>query len=204
VLEDDALNLRVAERWRGWGTSACPGGIIFKASFDKANRSNAGAPRGPGLDEGLRRARPRARGDGLPCSPTCICPSSARRGEVADVLQIPAFLCRQTDLLLAAGRHGQAGEREEGAVDGPEEMRARSAKVRGAGVARRWRSPSGGRSSATATWWWTPGDAPGAGEGAVGHHQHAPAGPAAAAAGAGAGDPRHAASANAAGDAARG
>ena len=88
--------------------SACPGGIVFKASFDKANRSNAGAHRGPGLDEGLAALDRVRAATGLPCSPTCTCPSSARRPrEVVDVLQIPAFLCRQTDLLVAAGATGK-------------------------------------------------------------------------------------------------
>ena len=54
VIEDDALNLRVGEHLARLAESV-PGGIIFKASFDKANRSNAGAHRGPGLDEGSRR-----------------------------------------------------------------------------------------------------------------------------------------------------
>jgi len=85
-----------------------PGGIIFKASFDKANRSNPGAHRGPGLDEGLAALdRVRAR-TGLPVLTDVHLPDQcAAAASVADVLQIPAFLCRQTDLLLAAGATGK-------------------------------------------------------------------------------------------------
>ncbi len=85
-----------------------PGGIIFKASFDKANRSNPGAHRGPGLEEGLAALdRVRAR-TGLPVLTDVHLPDQcAAAASVADVLQIPAFLCRQTDLLLAAGATGK-------------------------------------------------------------------------------------------------
>ena len=85
-----------------------PGGIIFKASFDKANRSNPGAHRGPGLEEGLAALeRVRAR-TGLPVLTDVHLPDQCVvAAEVADVLQIPAFLCRQTDLLLAAGATGK-------------------------------------------------------------------------------------------------
>ena len=85
-----------------------PGGVIFKASFDKANRSNPGAPRGPGLHEGLAALdRVRAR-TGLPVLTDVHLPDQcAAAAQVADVLQIPAFLCRQTDLLVAAGATGK-------------------------------------------------------------------------------------------------
>ena len=158
MLEDDALNLRVGEHLARLAERV-PGGIVFKASFDKANRSNAGALRGPGLDEGLAALERVRAATGLPSSPTCTCPSSARRRrEVVDVLQIPAFLCRQTDLLVAAGATGKPVNVKKGQWMHPEGMRGAVDKVR-AGLrrapARRRdrgrRRPSAAPSSATAT-----------------------------------------------------
>ena len=107
VVEGDDLNFRVGEHLARLAERV-PGGIIFKASFDKANRSNPGAFRGPGLDEGLAaldRVRSRT---GLPVLTDVHLPDQcAAAAQVAVVLQIPAFLCRQTDLLIAAGRTGK-------------------------------------------------------------------------------------------------
>ncbi|MDB4874097.1 MAG: 2-dehydro-3-deoxyphosphooctonate aldolase [Gemmatimonadetes bacterium] len=130
VLEDDALNLRVGEHLARLAESV-PGGIIFKASFDKANRSNAGAHRGPGLDEGLAAlARVRA-ATGLPILTDVHLPDQcAPSAEVVDVLQIPAFLCRQTDLLLAAGATKAAVNVKKGQWMHPEGMRGAIEKVR--------------------------------------------------------------------------
>ena len=130
VLEDDALNLRVGEHLARLAERV-PGGIIFKASFDKANRSNAGAFRGPGLDEGLA-ALDRVRvATGLPILTDVHLPEQcAAAGEVADVLQIPAFLSRQTDLLLAAGGAGKAVNVKKGQWMHPEAMGGAIAKVR--------------------------------------------------------------------------
>src|SRR5258708_31417493 len=107
VLEDDALNLRVGEHLAKLADRV-PGGIIFNASFDKANRSNAAAFRGPGLDEGLPALDPVRRAPALPVLTDVHLPEQcAPAAQAADVLQIPAFLCRQTDLLLAAGATGR-------------------------------------------------------------------------------------------------
>ena len=100
-----------------------PGGIIFKASFDKANRSNPGAHRGPGLDEGLARSIACARAPGLRVLTDVHLPDQcAAAAQVADVLQIPAFLCRQTDLLLAAGATGKPVNMKKGQWLQPEGM----------------------------------------------------------------------------------
>ncbi|HEX7979501.1 MAG TPA: 3-deoxy-8-phosphooctulonate synthase [Gemmatimonadaceae bacterium] len=130
VLEDDALNLSVAEHLARLAERV-PGGIIFKASFDKANRSNAGAFRGPGLEEGLA-ALDRVRTDtGLPILTDVHLPEQcAPAAQVADVLQIPAFLCRQTDLLLAAGAAGKPVNIKKGQWMHPEGMPGAVAKVR--------------------------------------------------------------------------
>ena len=133
-LEDDALNLRVAEHLLRLAPRV-PGGIIFKASFDKANRSNAGATRGPGLDEGLARLRRVKEATGLPLLTDVHLPEQcAPAAEVVDVLQIPAFLCRQTDLLLAAGATGRAVNVKKGQFLHPEGMRGAVEKVRAGGT----------------------------------------------------------------------
>jgi 2-dehydro-3-deoxyphosphooctonate aldolase (KDO 8-P synthase) len=128
-LEDDTLNLRVGEALARLAPSI-PGGIIFKASFDKANRSNVDGVRGPGLDAGLEAlARVRA-ATGLPIL-TDVHEASqcAPAAQVCDVLQIPAFLCRQTDLLLAAGATGKAVNVKKGQWMHPEGMRGAIRKV---------------------------------------------------------------------------
>ncbi len=133
LLEDDALNLRVArELARLAGASGVP--VVFKASFDKANRSRLDAPRGPGLEAGLRLLE-RVKGEtGLPVLTDVHEPwQAARVAEVADVLQIPAFLCRQTDLLTAAGATGRAVNVKKGQWMAPEEMAHAVDKARSAG-----------------------------------------------------------------------
>jgi 2-dehydro-3-deoxyphosphooctonate aldolase (KDO 8-P synthase) len=129
-LEDDALNLRVAEHLARLAERV-PGGIIYKASFDKANRSNVGATRGPGLEEGLAKLDRVRRETGLPVLTDVHLPEQcAPAGEVVDVLQIPAFLCRQTDLLLAAGATGRPVNVKKGQWMHPEGMRGALDKVR--------------------------------------------------------------------------
>jgi len=133
VLQDDGLNLRVAEALARLHDRV-PGGIVFKASFDKANRSNAGAFRGPGLDEGLAKLDRVRAATGLPVltdvhEPEQCAPTAA----VVDVLQIPAFLCRQTDLLVAAGATGKPVNVKKGQWMHPEGMRGAVQKVRSAG-----------------------------------------------------------------------
>ena len=110
---------------------------IFKASFDKANRTSLQSYRGPGLDAGLRvLAEVRAR-VGVPVLTDIHEPSqAAAAAEVADVLQIPAFLCRQTDLLLAAAATGKAVNVKKGQFLAPQDMRHVVAKIAAAGNAR--------------------------------------------------------------------
>ena len=130
VLEDDALNIGVAQVLARLSEDLdLP--IIFKASFDKANRSQVASPRGPGIDDGLEKlARVRAE-TGLPVLTDVHEPGQATRaGEVVDVLQIPAFLCRQTDLLLAAGATGRPVNVKKGQWMAPEEMKGAIDKVR--------------------------------------------------------------------------
>lgn len=132
-LEADELNLEIAQTLAGLREKLdLP--IIFKGSFDKANRSKLDSPRGIGLEAGLR-ALARVRDEsGLPVLTDIHEASQAAPvGEVVDVVQIPAFLCRQTDLLVAAGKTGRAVNIKKGQWMAPEEMAAVVDKVRSAG-----------------------------------------------------------------------
>lgn len=134
VLEDEPLNLRVAEALARLADDlSLP--ILFKASFDKANRSSLTSPRGPGMEEGLRKLERVRAETGLPLLTDVHAPEHcAATAEVVDVLQIPAFLCRQTDLLIAAGRTGRGVNVKKGQWMAPEEMRGAAEKVRTAGA----------------------------------------------------------------------
>lgn len=132
VVEDDALNMRVATELTRL-QSRVPGGVIFKASFDKANRSNPGAARGPGFPEGLAALDRVRSATGLKVITDVHLPDQcAPTAEFVDALQIPAFLCRQTDLLRAAGNTGKPVNIKKGQWLHPEGMRGAVEKVRGA------------------------------------------------------------------------
>jgi len=131
VVEDDALNLSVARELQRLSASV-PGGIVFKASFDKANRSNRGAARGPGIDAGFDALRRVRDATGMPVITDVHLPEQCGpAADVADALQIPAFLCRQTDLLEAAGATGRAVNVKKGQWLHPEGMLGAVEKVRG-------------------------------------------------------------------------
>jgi len=108
--------------------------LIFKASFDKANRTSVDSFRGPGLEAGLKvLARVKAE-TGLPVLSDIHAPDQAApAAEVLDVIQIPAFLSRQTDLLLAAARTGKPVNVKKGQFLAPEDMAQVVAKLRAAG-----------------------------------------------------------------------
>ncbi len=134
LLEGDDLNVTVAKRV---GEVAERLGItaVFKASFDKANRTSVSSPRGPGLVQGLERLRIVRNETGLPVLTDIHEPAQATAlADGVDALQIPAFLCRQTDLLTAAGRTGLPVNVKKGQWLAPEDMRHPVQKVRGAGA----------------------------------------------------------------------
>jgi 2-dehydro-3-deoxyphosphooctonate aldolase (KDO 8-P synthase) len=133
VVEDDALNIRIAKELQRL-SSGVPGGIVFKASFDKANRSNRDAARGPGVSAGLTALSRVKDATGMSVITDVHLPDQcAQAASVADALQIPAFLCRQTDLLKAAGATGRPVNIKKGQWLQPEGMRGAVDKVRGAG-----------------------------------------------------------------------
>jgi 2-dehydro-3-deoxyphosphooctonate aldolase (KDO 8-P synthase) len=112
-------------------------GFVFKSSFDKANRTALGATRGLGMDEGLAILRAVRETHGCPVLTDVHLPEQcAPAAQAVDVLQIPAFLCRQTDLLLAAGRTGAAVNVKKGQFLAPWDMEHVAAKVASTGNAR--------------------------------------------------------------------
>lgn len=129
VIESDGHALKMAEAIAEIaGRHRVP--LIFKASYDKANRTSARSFRGPGLADGLRALDAVKRRTGLPILTDIHDPSQAGPvAEVADVLQIPAFLSRQTDLLAAAARTGRAVNIKKGQFLAPDDMRHAIAKV---------------------------------------------------------------------------
>jgi len=122
VIESRDHTLRHAEALR---TICSKAGVplVFKSSFDKANRTSGGAFRGPGLDEGLAILATVKRELGLPVlTDVHGADQCAAAGEVVDCLQIPAFLCRQTDLLLAAAATGRVVNVKKGQFLAPEDV----------------------------------------------------------------------------------
>ena len=108
--------------------------FIFKASYDKANRTSVKSYRGPGLVEGTRILGRLAKETGLPVLTDVHEPGHcAVAAEAVDVLQIPAFLCRQTDLLVAAGKTGRAVNIKKGQFVAPWDMEHPVEKVRSTG-----------------------------------------------------------------------
>ncbi len=134
VLEDDDTNVLIA---RGVRDAAAEFSLpaVFKASFDKANRSRLGSPRGPGLRRGLEQLAAVREATGLPLLTDIHEPEQAQAAAgTVDVLQIPAFLCRQTSLLVAAGKTGKAVNIKKGQWMSPEAMAGAVEKVRWGGA----------------------------------------------------------------------
>ncbi|HEV8150588.1 MAG TPA: 3-deoxy-8-phosphooctulonate synthase [Gemmatimonadales bacterium] len=109
--------------------------VCFKASFDKANRSRARGARGPGLERGLALLAAARQSSGLPVLTDVHEPAQAAiAADVVDALQVPAFLCRQTDLLLACGETGKPLNIKKGQWLQPEQMQGAVEKARAGGA----------------------------------------------------------------------
>lgn len=123
VIETHELTLMIADKLAGLAQELkIP--IVFKASFDKANRSSSKSFRGPGLEAGLNTLAEVKRRTGLPVTTDIHETSQAEpAAEVCDLLQIPAFLARQTDLLQTAGRTGRPINVKKGQFMAPWDMR---------------------------------------------------------------------------------
>jgi 2-dehydro-3-deoxyphosphooctonate aldolase (KDO 8-P synthase) len=123
VMESEELTLSIAARLAEIAAElSLP--LVFKASFDKANRTSVEAYRGPGLERGLEILQRVKQATGLPVTTDIHVPSQAAAvGEVCDLVQIPAFLARQTDLLLAAAATGRAVHVKKGQFLAPWDMK---------------------------------------------------------------------------------
>jgi 2-dehydro-3-deoxyphosphooctonate aldolase (KDO 8-P synthase) len=133
VIESEAHAMNMAERL-GEITSELGIPYIFKASYDKANRSSLNSFRGPQLDEGLHILAEIKKCTGLPILTDVHDISQVGpAAEVCDIVQIPAFLCRQTDLLLAAGRTGRAVNVKKGQFLSPWEIGNAADKIASTG-----------------------------------------------------------------------
>ncbi len=133
VIESEAQTVATAERVAEIvGSLGQP--AIFKASFDKANRTSIRSYRGPGLEEGLRILAAAREASGLPLLTDVHTPEQcAPAAEVCDVLQVPAFLCRQTDLIVAAASTGRPVNLKKGQFMAPEDMARSVEKARSTG-----------------------------------------------------------------------
>jgi 2-dehydro-3-deoxyphosphooctonate aldolase (KDO 8-P synthase) len=128
VIESEEHALKMAEAIR-----SVAGPFVFKASFDKANRSSVSSYRGPGLREGVRILS-RVRELGIPVLTDIHEPFHAPiAAEAVDILQIPAFLCRQTDLLVEAGKTGRAVNVKKGQFVAPADFALAAEKVASTG-----------------------------------------------------------------------
>jgi 2-dehydro-3-deoxyphosphooctonate aldolase (KDO 8-P synthase) len=133
VIESEAHALHMAERLAA-ATNELGVPFIFKASYDKANRSSVSSFRGPQLEEGLRILAGIKKRTGLPIlSDVHDISQVGPAAEVCDILQIPAFLCRQTDLLLAAGRTGRVVNVKKGQFLAPWEIANAAEKIASTG-----------------------------------------------------------------------
>jgi 2-dehydro-3-deoxyphosphooctonate aldolase (KDO 8-P synthase) len=133
VMEDEGHALHHARKVKALAAKhGVP--VVFKASFDKANRSSGKSYRGPGLERGLAAFETVKRELGLPCLTDVHETWQAEpAGKVVDVIQIPAFLCRQTDLVIACAKHAKAVNVKKGQFLAPREMRHAVAKCREGG-----------------------------------------------------------------------
>jgi 2-dehydro-3-deoxyphosphooctonate aldolase (KDO 8-P synthase) len=136
VLENEALALLIARRLREFA-AGLPIQLIFKASFDKANRTSVTSYRGPGLEKGMAILRCVREETGLPITTDIHEASQAPlAGEVCDLLQIPAFLARQTDLLAAAAQTGRPVHVKKGQFMAPWDMKHVVGKLEACGCHR--------------------------------------------------------------------
>jgi 2-dehydro-3-deoxyphosphooctonate aldolase (KDO 8-P synthase) len=133
VIENESLTLEIAKRLAA-ETRSLPVQLVFKASFDKANRTSLDSYRGPGIERGLAILSRVKEATGLLVTTDIHeSPQAAAVGKVCDLLQIPAFLARQTDLLKAAAATGRAVHVKKGQFMAPHDMRHVVGKLAAAG-----------------------------------------------------------------------
>lgn len=128
-IESESHALKTAEALMT-ATKGLPLSLVYKSSYDKANRTSLSGKRGIGIDEGLKILEKVKSKTGLPVITDIHTPEEAKAaGEVVDILQTPAFLCRQTDLLIAAGSTGKPVNIKKGQFLHPADMKFAAEKV---------------------------------------------------------------------------
>ncbi|MCA9262645.1 MAG: 3-deoxy-8-phosphooctulonate synthase [Planctomycetales bacterium] len=133
VLENETLTMQIADQLAQLNEDPRLN-VVFKGSFDKANRTSIASARGPGIRAGLGLLSAVKQRTGLPVTTDIHVPDQAAEvAEVCDVIQIPAFLCRQTDLLAAAAQTGRVVSVKKGQFLGPHDMRHVVDKLQAAG-----------------------------------------------------------------------
>ncbi len=143
VIESEDHARMMADRIREVAEAAGVA-LVFKASYDKANRTSIESYRGPGLEEGLRILDGIKRDMGVPILTDFHEPGQAEPvAQVADVLQVPAYLCRQTDMIVAAARTGRVVNIKKGQFTAPWDMEHAVTKARRAGCERVWLTERG-------------------------------------------------------------
>lgn len=143
-LESTELCEAVAAELEAIGKARPELQIVFKGSFDKANRTSLNSPRGPGLEKGLEMLAGIKARHGFPVLTDIHTEAqAAEAARVVDILQIPAFLCRQTDLLVAAARTGKVVNVKKGQFLSPQEMRYVVDKLEGSDAAEIWLTERG-------------------------------------------------------------
>jgi 2-dehydro-3-deoxyphosphooctonate aldolase (KDO 8-P synthase) len=143
-LESESLAMQVATALLALSKAHPALNLVFKGSFDKANRTSLGSARGTGLETGLDIFRKVKAATGLPCVTDIHLPEQAAAvAGVCDVLQIPAFLCRQTDLLVAAAETGAVVNVKKGQFLSPYEMEFVVNKLEQAGAREIWLTDRG-------------------------------------------------------------
>lgn len=143
VIENEALTLDIARQLKAI-CATLPVRFVFKASYDKANRTSLDSFRGPGIDEGLRILKSVKDQLGIEImSDVHDMHDIERAAEVLDVIQIPAFLCRQTDLLVAAAKTGRTINIKKGQFVAPQDMRYTVDKIEGSGNKSIWLTERG-------------------------------------------------------------
>jgi len=144
MLESPELCAAIAAALARLGAERPELQIVFKGSFDKANRTSLDSPRGPGLERGLGMLAAVKREHGFPLlTDIHAVEQAAPAAAVVDVLQIPAFLCRQTDLLVAAARTGAVVNVKKGQFLSPPEMRHAVDKLEASDAAEIWLTERG-------------------------------------------------------------
>jgi len=143
-LENEANCRAVAQELRALADRLPELNIVFKGSYDKANRTSLAGVRGPGMEAGLELLRLVKKDYRLPTLTDVHGPEQCEPvGKAVDALQIPAFMCRQTDLLVAAARTGRIVNVKKGQFLSPQEMRFVVDKLEGAGATEIWQTDRG-------------------------------------------------------------